>query len=433
MKLKHLYILLNTLLCLNSKAQVNLVSNPSFEDTVGNQCFSQMGVNQLGVLNPFLKNWYSSSNFGSPDYMNVCANPFALITFNWTSSVPLNRYGYQVPRTGSAYVGMGTYIVYDPNDSNSILVEYISVKLNQVLKPNICYYTEFYASMADYCEISINQLSILFTQNTFTTATGSFTNTIQPQVQWDTIQYFTDTLNWVKISGSFVAQGGEQYLSIGNFKDGVHTKKIGITSNFITPETTPGSRKFSFVFIDDVSLYELPNHSGIQSYTLCAGDSLLLGDTTRLPVRYQWSLNNTVIDTINHIIVKPTQTNTYVLQTKHCTTQTQTITIVVNNICNPTPIIETTIPNVFTPNGDGINDVFTFSVVGATNVSFNIMNRWGNLIQSVTSRASVTNVLWDGRTTSGEACSEGVYFYTLEYKDSKGDVIKKNGYVSLLR
>jgi hypothetical protein len=67
MKLKHLYILLCTLLCLNSTAQVNLVPNPSFEDTIGNQCFSQMGVNQLGVLNPFLKNWYSSSNFGSPD------------------------------------------------------------------------------------------------------------------------------------------------------------------------------------------------------------------------------------------------------------------------------------------------------------------------------------------------------------------------------
>ena len=42
-------------------------------------------------------------------------------------------------------------------------------------------------------------------------------------------------------------------------------------------------------------------------------------------------------------------------------------------------------------------------------------------------------MLWNGRTTSGIECSEGIYFYTLEYKDAKGDTQKKNGYITLLR
>jgi gliding motility-associated-like protein len=159
-----------------------------------------------------------------------------------------------------------------------------------------------------------------------------------------------------------------------------------------------------------------------------------LGDTTTLPVRYQWSLNNIVIDTLNHIIIKPTQTTIYVLQTKHCSTQTQTITITVNDctVIPPIPITEPVIPNVFTPNGDGINDTFNFSIVGASNINFNIYNRWGNIIQNST-LASHTYISWDGRTTSGIECASGIYFYTLQYTDAKGDLDKKNGYITLIK
>ena len=128
------------------------------------------------------------------------------------------------------------------------------------------------------------------------------------------------------------------------------------------------------------------------------------------------------------------QTTTYVLQTKHCTTQTQTITITVNDctVIPPKPITEPTMPNVFTPNGDGINDTFNFTLVGASDVNFNIYNRWGDLILT-TNNKTQTTIFWDGRTTSGIECISGVYFYTLQYTDAKRDTQKKKGYVSLLR
>jgi len=66
------------------------------------------------------------------------------------------------------------------------------------------------------------------------------------------------------------------------------------------------------------------------------------------------------------------------------------------------------------------------------NVSCFVYNRWGNLVYSLPLKTQ-TVIAWDGRTTSGEKCNEGVYYYTLEYTNPKGEKVKKNGYVSLFR
>ena len=267
----------------------------------------------------------------------------------------------------------------------------------------------------------------------FTTTPRSFTNTIQPQVQWDSTKYFTDTLNWVKISGTFIAQGGEQYLTIGNFKDGTHLIKKSLQSNFIQGFGHLSSRFASHILIDDVSLYELPTPQLPSSYTLCPNsDSLVLGDTARMQTRYQWYANGVAKDTTSYIKIKPNQTTTYVLHTTNCSTSTQTVVVTYSNNCEPLIITEPTIPNVFTPNGDGTNDVWSFELKNMMDVSYSLYNRWGNVIKN--SMLTTQNYInWDGRTTSGEACNEGVYFYTLQYTDANGDVHKKNGYVSLIR
>ena len=67
------------------------------------------------------------------------------------------------------------------------------------------------------------------------------------------------------------------------------------------------------------------------------------------------------------------------------------------------------IPNVFSPNRDGINDLFkptgNFSAL-----SMKIYNRYGELIYT----SSQLNEGWNGRTTAGATCSEGTYFYIIE-------------------
>jgi hypothetical protein len=76
------------LFCFELKAQVNLVPNYSFEDTVGTyMCFSDMAIHNT-------KNWYRSSN-ATPDYINSCANTY---TANYPAlgTVPQTCYGYQL-------------------------------------------------------------------------------------------------------------------------------------------------------------------------------------------------------------------------------------------------------------------------------------------------------------------------------------------------
>lgn len=67
---------------------------------------------------------------------------------------------------------------------------------------------------------------------------------------------------------------------------------------------------------------------------------------------------------------------------------------------------EVIIPNVITPNGDGINDVFELSFPYS---KVSILNRWGKLVWSNTGMQ-----FWDGKTGDGNDVSEGVYFYVIE-------------------
>ncbi len=79
------------------------------------------------------------------------------------------------------------------------------------------------------------------------------------------------------------------------------------------------------------------------------------------------------------------------------------------------------IPNVFTPNGDGNNELFEVAVPGRLNecVDFKVYNRWGQIMFI----SSGNNIKWDGRTNVGEEASPGSYFYTI---DIKGKIYKGN-------
>ena len=75
--------------------------------------------------------------------------------------------------------------------------------------------------------------------------------------------------------------------------------------------------------------------------------------------------------------------------------------------------LEYNLPNVFTPNGDGINDVYQPipPYRGVEKVDMKIYNRWGRRVFSTTDR----DILWDGSDeNSHQPCSEGVFYYSCE-------------------
>jgi gliding motility-associated-like protein len=419
------YLLIYLFIYLFGHAQINLVPNYSFEDTIGD-CTSI----PFAFVNK-VKKWYPAKE--SPDYFNTCTN---LSLYPYASTIPYNCHGSQSSHSNNAHSAIALYYLTNSSDSINISSELIGVKLIQSLKANKCYYGEFYISLAEISDIAINRIGMLLTQNTYTLNYQTYDNIIQPQIKWDSTQYFKDTLNWTKVSGTFIAQGGEEYLTIGNFRDGMNVNKQFISRNFTNICNIGNAQNVSYVFVDDVSLYELPTPQ-LQSnaITICPNaDTLVLGDTTRIQTRYQWFANGTAIDTTSFIKVKPNQTTTYVLQSTNCTTTSQTIVVTYSNNCEPVVVVEPLIPNVFTPNNDSINDVWRFSL-GKGNVlkDIAIFNRWGNIIYQKNNNLTQTTVLWDGRTTAGEETPSGVYFYVLQYTDANGDEHKKNGYITLIK
>ena len=105
-----------------------------------------------------------------------------------------------------------------------------------------------------------------------------------------------------------------------------------------------------------------------------------------------------------------------------CTT-TQTITITVNDG------LTLEIPNVFTPNEDGVNDIFTIKSTGVKNISLQIFNRWGEKLYEF----SGAKAAWDGLTGHGAKVPGGTYFYFVKATGFDDKEIEQHGSVNVFR
>ncbi|MDN3588559.1 putative Ig domain-containing protein [Pedobacter aquatilis] len=86
------------------------------------------------------------------------------------------------------------------------------------------------------------------------------------------------------------------------------------------------------------------------------------------------------------------------------------------------------IPNAFTPNNDGKNDIFLVYGTTIASVKMNIYTQWGQLIYQVDS----TTTGWDG-TYRGVPQPSGVYVYMIEVISSDGTKVMKKGTITLIR
>ncbi len=101
-----------------------------------------------------------------------------------------------------------------------------------------------------------------------------------------------------------------------------------------------------------------------------------------------------------------------------------------NEACvNNCPVFK--LPNAFTPNGDGQNDLFIpYSSRFIETIQFKVFNRWGQLIYTTTD----PQINWDGKNMGGKEVSDGVYYYTCEaYERQNQDPIILSGYIELIR
>jgi gliding motility-associated-like protein len=69
------------------------------------------------------------------------------------------------------------------------------------------------------------------------------------------------------------------------------------------------------------------------------------------------------------------------------------------------------VPNVFTPNGDGRNDVFTFNAINMGEITLTVFDRWGLKMFEATETG---NIKWDGKNKGGSTVTDGTYFYIIK-------------------
>jgi gliding motility-associated-like protein len=89
------------------------------------------------------------------------------------------------------------------------------------------------------------------------------------------------------------------------------------------------------------------------------------------------------------------------------------------------------VPNVFTPNGDNVNDLFFLKTSNLAEIKIIIYDRWGHIVFD--SESTNGNISWDGKYNSGKEAAEGTYFYLIKATGKDNTTFDKKGTLTLLR
>jgi hypothetical protein len=285
------------ILCSTVLGQTNLVINPSFED------YDTCPNNQDQVY--FAPPWIG---YATADYWNSCG-PYA----------PQNWAGYQYARTGTGYVGIGTYGCTDCR-------EYISGELTTALIATRKYCVEFYVSRSDCSCWASNQLGMYLSTSPVVYDNQGDTISVIPQIRMDSSAVMLDTFNWVRVSGIFTANGGERFIMLGNFYADNQTDTV-YTGAFCV---------MAYYYIDDVAIYELQDCNAGSDFSICYKDSVQLGIASMPNVIYEWTPIEWLSDpNISNPVATPDTSITYVLKQTECDAVSyDTVRVIVNRDCH---------------------------------------------------------------------------------------------------
>lgn len=172
---------------------------------------------------------------------------------------------------------------------------------------------------------------------------------------------------------------------------------------------------------------------------ICEGDILQIGtQDSSAYTSYNW-IPNTGLSCTNCAMpyANPNINTTYNLIRQECNIITTSSVQITIDDCNPT----FTVPNVFTPNYDDVNDTWGIKFSNTKyikNFQMHIYDRWGLLVYSTNPtdtepvEVSTPNSKWDGHTSAGSECSAGVYFYVISF-DKNEERVELKGTVNLFR
>ncbi|MCP2045286.1 gliding motility-associated C-terminal domain-containing protein [Pontibacter sp. HSC-36F09] len=458
-----LYLLLAFILMSLGALGQNLVPNGDFEE------YTTLPV-ESGEWHK-LKNWsnvnkYIPSKFpyGSPDYFHIQAGQEVRLPNLHNATVN--------PYSGSAVAG---FLTFTSDVSN--FREYLSVRLTSAMEVGTKYKLSFWVSNGggklSYGTAS-NNIGVYFS----TAAPRQFTHEpikVTPQLE---VKEEIWSNEWQEVSFDFTADSAYTRLTIGNFYTDTETStSVRIKYTYNT----------AYYYLDKVEVVEIPTLKITGQLMICRGDSAVLKAVNG--TEYSWAESTrpgVILSTAETLKVAPKQATTYVVSSS---TENASFTVQVNeppliNLGADTTLcpgqslylnpdvpgatyrwqdnstvpnytitkpglywVEVTLngcstrdelqvsykhceitlvmPNIFTPNHDGLNDSFRpIKMAGIEQASLFIYNRWGNRVYASEDLLKG----WDG-----QGHGAGSYFWQAVYIDAYGSRNSLSGTLTLVR
>jgi len=375
--------------CVAVKSQINLVPNPGFEEY-----FTCPG--HLSQFNGVVKYWVTPTT-GTPNYYHACASQPEV-------GMPFNYFGYKQAMQGSAYTGIMT---------SSAFREYITVELKSPLLAGKNYRLGFYTSVILRADCKSKGLDILLSAlPPYTDQPGA--NVIASPTLSVPIDYTDES--WVLSQVCFQANGDERFLTIGDMK-------------YPRAQHNCQDGAISYYFIDMVSLEEIIPYPRQEinvsscnlNFPLTLDGAIMAGANSSLDnINWQWE------DSIFTRLRTIHSSGNYRLKVQypHCI-QSDYIIRVSDLDCRASLFI----PNIFTPDGDGLNDLFEIHSRGIWLERMTIYNRTGQPVFSTTD----PEFKWDGSSGDNQ-WPAGVYVYLIRYKNILSNITtQKSGSLTLVR
>ncbi|NNE56411.1 MAG: OmpA family protein, partial [Flavobacteriales bacterium] len=204
----------------------NLVSNGGFEQ----KAYCPVTFNQSSLN--ILTGWKQPTS-GTPDYFHECSKK---------AGVPKNLFGEQSAYEGGGYAGLVAFTASKPNYR-----EYLQVKLDRPLRSGEKVCVEVELSPAEKAAFVTDGFGIALTSFQ-PKSTDQKTLNIRPQLQNPRLHLLDETNYWTKISEMVIAEGGEEYVTVGNF---TFDRDLTILKR-TAAQGADMANDWSYLYIDDI-------------------------------------------------------------------------------------------------------------------------------------------------------------------------------------
>lgn len=224
----------------------NLVPNPGFEKYY--KCPGSFSSSSTGEFAP---GWTSPST-GTPDMFHACSTGDAGVPSTWA--------GYSKAYTGSGYAGIYAYMFGSTKEYR----EYMQTKLTEPLEAEAQYLIEFYYKLASNSRYSIDRIGFFISDSLYQMAGDGVHPHAATYERINTTIYSRASGLWTRFHFVYIAKGGEQHLTIGNFSNNQKTRYQYIQNS---QSTEPMLARAAYFFIDDVKVIKVKESPHVPALT----------------------------------------------------------------------------------------------------------------------------------------------------------------------